>query len=212
MKKLLTEINDTIRQNKFNYLIILLFLCIGIVFGVCSVKYMNGADKNDLINYFNTFMEGTRNETINYSDLLFSVVTKVLFIFIPVLVLGYTFWGTPVILIIVFIKGFTLGYTFSFLINTLEQKGILLALASIIPQNIIYIPCLILISIISIKTANYRFRKRFLKNKNNSMIIEPCGKIIFTLMIFCAVAVLIETFICPRLIKIIVWEVNIRRG
>ena len=51
MKKLLTEINDTIRQNKFNYLIILLFLCIGIVFGVCSVKYMNSTDKNDLINY-----------------------------------------------------------------------------------------------------------------------------------------------------------------
>lgn len=204
MKKLLTEINDTIRQNKFNYLIILLFLCIGIVFGVCSVKYMNGADKNDLVNYFNTFMEDTRNETINYSDLLLNVIIKVLCIFIPILLLGYTFWGTPIILIIDFVKGFTLGYTFSFLINTLEKKGVLLALVSIIPQNIIYIPCLILISIISIKTSNYKFKQRFLKNKNNGMIIEHGSKEFFTIMIFCAVAVLIETFICPSLIKIIV--------
>lgn len=204
MKKLLTEINDTIRQNKFNYLIILLFLCIGIVFGVCSVKYMNSTDKNDLINYFNTFMEGTRNETINYSDLLLSIVIKVLCIFIPILILGYTFWGTPIILIIDFIKGFTLGYTFSFLINTLEKKGILLALASVIPQNIIYIPCIILMSIISIKTANYRFKYRFLKSKNIGIIMENSKKMIFTLILFCVVAMLVEAFVCPSLIKIIV--------
>ena len=75
---------------------------------------------------------------------------------------------------------------------------------SSVPSNIIYIPCIILMSIISIKTANYRFKHRFLKSKNIGIIMGNSKKMIFTLILFCVVAMFIEAFVCPSLIKIIV--------
>lgn len=203
MKKLFEEINNTFRENKFNYFVILLFLCIGVVFGICTVKYMSVSDKNDLINYFNIFMESTRNESIEYTNLFFSVASKISLIVIPIFILGFTFWGTPVILVIDFIKGFTLGYTFAFLINTLDNKGLLLAFVSIIPQNIIYVPCIILLSIISMKIANYKFKKKFLKINNQPELtnLQKNYVLLFFLLFF---GIIIETFVCPSIIKLVV--------
>lgn len=204
MNVLMSRFNATLRNSKGYFFIVLIMFCLGISFGLYTVKYMGPSDKNDLMNYFSSFTNSIENESINYGSLLFEVVKKNMILILPVIILGLTFFGDPIILIIVLLKGFTLSYTFSFITTTFEGKGIGLAMAAIIPQNLIYIPCIILLSVISIGMSTEKFKERFFKSSKNKNTVSNGVLYKFLMIIlFFTLGMLIETYISPSLIKFV---------
>jgi len=204
MNYLLTRLNATFRDKKAYFFIVLIMFCLGISFGLYTVKYMGTSDRNDLTNYFFSFTNYIGNEPVNYGNLLFEVIKKNILIIVPIFLLGLTFFGAPIILILDLLKGFTLGYTFSFMVTTFEGKGIGLALVSVVPQNLIYIPCFIALSVISLSMSTERFKGRFLKNGKNK---APFGdgvlnKLIIIIILF-VIGILVETYVSPSLIKFV---------
>ena len=204
MNYLLTKLNDTFKDKKAYFFIVLIMFCLGISFGLYTVKYMGASDRNDLTNYFFSFTNNVGSEPINYGRLLFEVIKKNIIILIPIFVLGLTFFGAPIILILDLLKGFTLGYTFSFMVTTFEGKGLGLALVSIIPQNIIYIPCFIALSVISLSMSTEKFKIRYFKygNIKTSFLGDVLNKLVMIIILF-AIGILIETYISPSLIKFV---------
>lgn len=204
MNVLMSRFNATLRDSKGYFFIVLIMFCLGISFGLYTVKYMGLSDKNDLMSYFSSFTNSIENESINYGNLLFEVVKKNIILIVPIIILGLTFFGDPIILIIDLLKGFTLGYTFSFIATTFEGKGVGLAIAAIIPQNLIYIPCTIALSIISIGMSTEKFKVRFFKNSksNNTVSNGVLYKFILIIVLF-TLGMLIETYISPNLIKFV---------
>ena len=204
MNYLLTRLNATFRDKKAYFFIVLIMFCLGISFGLYTVKYMGANDRNDLTNYFFSFTKYIGNEPVNYGNLLFEVIKKNIIIIVPIFLLGLTFFGAPIILILDLLKGFTLGYTFSFMVTTFEGKGIGLALASVIPQNLIYIPCFIALSVISLSMSTERFKGRFLKNGKNKIPFEDgvLNKLIIIIILF-VIGILVETYLSPSLIKFV---------
>ena len=204
MNMVMNRFNATIRDSKGYFFIVLIMFCLGISFGLYTVKYMGLADKNDLLNYFSSFTNSIENESINYGNLLFEVIKKNIILIVPIIVLGLTFFGDPIILIIDLLKGFTLGYTFSFVATTFNGKGIGLAIAALIPQNLIYIPCIIALSIISMGMSTEKFKGRFFKNSKNKTTVSNgiLYKFVLIIVLF-TLGMLIETYISPNLIKFV---------
>lgn len=204
MNVIMSRFNATLRDSKGYFFIVLIMFCLGISFGLYTVKYMGLSDRNDLMNYFSSFTNSIENESINYGSLLFEVIKKNIIIILPIIILGLTFFGDPIILIIDLLKGFTLGYTFSFIATTFEGKGVGLAIAAIIPQNLIYIPCIIALSVISMGMSTEKFKERFFKSSKNKGTVSNgvLYKLIVVIVLF-TLGMLIETYISPNLIKFV---------
>ena len=199
------KVNIGFNSRKDYFFIVLIMFCLGLSFGLYTVKYMGPADKNDLINYFTSFANSLGNDQINYGSLLVEVVKKNVIIILPIFLVGLTFFGGPVILIIDLLKGFILGYTFSFMATVFQGKGFGLAMISIIPQNLIYIPCIIGLSIIGLSMSTESFKRRFFKkNKGDSLFSEGIVKKLAVISVLFIAGILVETYISPMLIKFVV--------
>lgn len=199
------KVNIGFNSRKGYFFIVLIMFCLGLSFGLYTVKYMGPADKNDLINYFTSFANSLGNDQINYGSLLVEVVKKNVIIILPIFLVGLTFFGGPVILIIDLLKGFILGYTFSFMTTVFQGKGFGLAMISIIPQNLIYIPCIIGLSIIGLSMSTESFKRRFFKkNKGDSLFSEGIVKKLAVISVLFIAGILVETYISPMLIKFVV--------
>lgn len=198
------KMNIGFNSRRGYFFIVLIMFCLGLSFGLYTVKYMGQADKNDLINYFTSFAKSLEENQINYGSLLIEVMKKNLIIILPIFLVGLTFFGGPVILIIDLLKGFILGYTFSFMATLFQGKGFGLAIISIIPQNLIYIPCIIGLSIIGLSMSTENFKRKFFKkNKGDSPFSEGTLKKLAIITILFIVGMFVETYISPILMKFV---------
>ena len=108
--EIISKLNLNKKENKFLYFMVFIFFCVGIALGTYIVKYMNLNDANDLTSYFSTFTASIAKDSVNSGALLMSVLKKNLILIAIIVILSFTVFGSPVILLVDLIKGFTLGY------------------------------------------------------------------------------------------------------
>lgn len=77
MNYVVDKVNTIFRDKKAYFFIVLMMFCLGISFGLYTVKYMGESDKNDLMSYLNSFTTSIQGQPINYTQLLFEVIKKV---------------------------------------------------------------------------------------------------------------------------------------
>ena len=206
--EIISKLNLNKKENKFYYFMVFIFFCVGIALGTYIVKYMSARDATDLTSYFSTFTESIAKEAVNNKVLLFNILKKNLMLITIIIALSFTVFGTPIILLLDLVKGFTLGYTFSFLISTFDGKGLWLALASTIPQNIIYIPCFIALSIVGIEFSSTKLKDKFFnKGKVNTIVERELILKIGVLACVFIIGTLIEAYLGPNIIKFVVTNV-----
>lgn len=205
---LIEKLNSNFRENKIFYLLVLTFFFVGILLGSYTIKYMDGVDAKDLADYFTGFIKSINVEEVKTNELLISIIKNNIIIILLIIALGFTVFGAPIILIIDLIKGFTLGYTFSFLLTTFDGKGIWIALTSRVPQNIFYIPFFIGISIISLELSSVKLKEKFFNGIGSSklMLNGLVMKLSFFVILF-AIGVIIECYMSPGLIRMVVTKV-----
>lgn len=205
---IINKLNLSKKENKFFYFMVFIFFCVGIALGTYIVKYMRSSDASDLTSYFSTFAQSIVKEPVNNKALLLNVLKKNLILLTVLITISFTVFGTPIILLLDLIKGFTLGYTFSFLISTFEGKGLWLALVATIPQNIIYIPCFIALSIVGIEFSSTKLKDKFFNKGKVNTIVER--ELIFKIGVFACIFIIgtfIEAYLCPNIIKFVVTNV-----
>jgi stage II sporulation protein M len=167
---------------------------------------MNNIENSSLTSYISSFSENITKGDFKYRIIIADIIKNNVALLIAVWFLGLTMVGIPVILFIDVIKGFTLGFTISFIIKSLGVKGISIVLLGILPQNIIYIPCIIVSSVISMS-----FSLNILKDKMNKQwmnnIWVKIASYSFTFVLIIAVmffGFILEAYATPNLIKIII--------
>ncbi len=149
-----------IRSNFLLYFICTLFLCVGIMTGYMSTKSLTDVQNMELLNYLNGFFQLFSNTEVSNSGVFVQSLTNNFWVCFIIWIMGATFIGIPIILILITLRGFIFGFTLSFLVNNLQKKGITFAMLSLLPSNIFILPALIIIGVVAINFALYVFRNR----------------------------------------------------
>lgn len=207
--KLLEHIN----KNLIVYLVTILFLCIGIVIGIYSVKYMGDVERNQLISYLNGSFQNITLLEGNNKYVLFEAIKNNLFTVLVIWFLGLSMLGIPLILVIDLFKGFTIGFTSSIVINGLGSKGILINLLTIFPQNIIYIFCIIISSVISMEFSFTLLKSNSLKSINNTntnlaQIVSYSILFMFIIVVM-FIGILLEVYVLPDILNLVSYNGSI---
>ncbi|MBZ9635899.1 stage II sporulation protein M [Clostridium sp. FP1] len=200
---LISNINKHIQENFWLYIISILCVFTGIILGIYSVKYMGEIEQNDLVNYLMNFIDPSNTSGISYKLIFFQSLKNNLPVIIFLWFLGLTIVGIPIIIIIDLLKGFTVGFTFSFMISGLGKSGIGIAVLGVLPQNLIYIPCIIFASVVSMEFSIMLLKDKFNKQWTSSISsrIIYYSVIFIVLIAFLFIGIIIESYIAPYFIK-----------
>ncbi len=174
MRKKRNEIFLTIKEDILNntksYFIVLIIFAVGVFLGVMFINQMQ--DKGDVEKYINTYIDETKG--LQNGDYLGELQQDILSNIGLVLALwfaGTTIIGIPIVLGIILVRGFCLGYTIASCVFVLGQlKGIIFILITIFLQNIIFIPALMILGVSSIKLYKSIIKDRRKENIKLSIL------------------------------------------
>ena len=203
------KLKSNIRINKNLFVFLVVIIAVGIAAGSVFVTVLNNEDKVMVSDYLNNFLNNLNSNNLNYSGTLVNTLIFTLGGAFLIWLLGISVIGFILILLFLFIKAFALGFSIGSIIINFNFKGILIALAYIVPHHIINMMIFLLISSYAL-ILSYRLINSFTKKKS----FEFKGifnKYLFVLgfsLILLLISVLYEVYGAPKLINLIVSLLN----
>ena len=205
MKKIMDKLFNLVRFDKRYVLFCLILVILGIVCGSIFVVILNSSDKSLVIEYIETFVDTIKNNNFNYIDTLKNtLIINYLVIFI-ISILGFTYFLTPINILILFYKAFVIGFSLSSFVLTYKIKGLLLSIIYIFPHLIINILLFSLLIAFTLKLS-LKMINSIIKKKDVNMRLY-FNKYLYTgLFIFIVLTMtsLYESFVAPYLLKLVV--------
>lgn len=182
---------------------IVLFI-VGVVFGAIVVNALADGQKTDLFNYLKGFFALVNDNHLADSAYVtwHSIATNIKLLGL-IWILGLSIIGLPVIVVLLFLKGFTIGFTVGFLVDNFASKGLMFAILAVLPQNIIIVPSLLIAGVAGIAFSLMLVRSRFTQNMPLYQKFLAYTLLILTLGVCLVLASFIEGYVSPFLMKII---------
>ncbi|MGE5396886.1 MAG: stage II sporulation protein M [Chitinophagales bacterium] len=197
------SIKDHIKNNFWQYLILIVIFVLGLIAGEMKVSNLTGGTRGHLIGLLNSFMTEQGGVTGRPEMLLPTILNQIKTVGL-IWFLGLTVIGVPFILGLVFTRAFSLGFTIGFLVEEKGRLGWLVALASVFPQNLIYLPVLLVGSLFSLNFSMYIIKGQ-LRNISDfwrSLLLYTL--LMALVMAFFIVGALVEAYISPWFLSLIV--------
>jgi len=149
-----------LRHNFFKYLMLVVIFALGIMAGEMKSVNLGAETKSHLLTLIDQLIDQgitlDRGENLLLAAAASQIKTVGLMWF-----LGLTVVGVPLILGLIFVRAFSLGFTLGFLVQQKGNLGLVVALASVLPQNLIYVPFLLMGAVVSLNFSLYLVRGRF---------------------------------------------------
>ncbi|WP_238473271.1 stage II sporulation protein M [Desulforamulus profundi] len=192
---------SSLRESWPIYLLALVTLTAGICFGNWGAHNLDSGQAGQLSVVLDSFVNQVGTVAVDRSQVVKSTITNNLFFIGLIYFLGLTVIGTPAILALLFARGFSLGFTVGFLTKERAGEGVVIALTSVLPQNILLMPAVFMAGVAAL-SFSWLLIRRFL-NSRNPVLPGLIGYHLLILVVCCiaAAAGLVEAFITPDLIK-----------
>lgn len=186
------------------YVFVSVLFIIGVVFGALLVNALSEEQSKEMAQYLGQFFQLIEQEDELAGKTLFLETFKSHLKWLLLIgLLGISVIGLPVILILDFIKGVLLGFTVGYFVGQLSWKGMLFALVTIAPQNLIIIPAIIICSVSGISLSMFLVRNRLSPRRSGhlSQQFKSYVMMVLTLVLIVCGASLFEAFLTPVLMK-----------
>ncbi len=196
------ELINKIRQNKLVTLLIIIMI-ISIILGILFPAIITKEDKSLIIDSVKTFISGIKQNNINYLSGILQSISNNSLVTILVWILGISIIGIPLILLIIFFKGFLVGFSFTSILITYGISGIIKAIIYTLP-NIGNLLATFLLGYYAITFSIMIFKNIFKKeNRNWQPIVKRYIKIGLFFLIFSILISLVECFLIPKILYFI---------
>lgn len=205
MKKYMDKLRSNIRINKNLFVFLVVIIAVGVASGSIFVTVLNDSDKTMVSDYLNNFFNNLNSNNLNYSGTLINTLIFTIGLAILIWILGISVIGFILILLFLFIKAFALGFSVGSIIINFNFKGILIALAYVVPHHIIDLMIYLLISSYAL-VLSYRLISSFTKKKSFDFkgIFNRYLFILGFSLIILLFSALYEVYLAPSLINMIV--------
>lgn len=199
------EISKLVLPNKkINYFTVSI-LILGFLCGCIFLILLSNDDKTSTINqvtsYFNGIKDGSFNSGLAFKN---NLIINYLYI-ISIWVLGLSLIGLLFNIFIIYIKGFVVGFTISAMMLSFKIKGILSATLYLLFGQIFNILIILLVGIYSFSFSIQLIKILSSKKKvKNTGVVRKYLIILIGAIIFTFITSMLETFVLPNIIKIII--------
>jgi stage II sporulation protein M len=112
------RIRQHLKDNSFQYMLVLGIFIFGLMLGFLNVKGLDNEVQQLLVR-----------------NILAAAFIKQAETLLSVWLLGLTVIGLPLIMVVIFLRAFSLGFTLGFLIQQKAGTGVLVSLVSVLPQS-----------------------------------------------------------------------------
>lgn len=189
-----------IENNLREYIVFTVIFLIGIVIGVIFINNVSENQGLEITNYITSFVSSLKeNNEINNFVLLKDSIKKNVVLATILWFMGSTVIGISIVYLIVAFRGFCLGYTISSMIATFGLwKGILFILSTIFLQYIIFIPCIIALSVSGMRLHNSIMKDR----RKENIKLEVLRHTVFCafILVFMIISSFIEVFVSKNIL------------
>ena len=167
------------------------------------VGFLGPEQKKELLKYLDIFLNGLSQWDYDPTVLVQQAIYNNLKIIFSIWFLGLTVIGVPFILLLLFFRGFAMGFTIGFLVRQKALQGLMISLLAIIPPSLINIPATILGAAAAISFSCWLVKGR---DKGTSSILQQFIAYCFIMLVISllvSVMGLVEALISPTFIKLI---------
>ena len=205
MRRSMSRASELITSSGISFAAAVFFFILGISAGIFTELMMTSAEKQGMISYLDKYFLLTSPDKLTFSDIFLQSAGNNLGLLFVMLLSGFTAIGFPVALAALVYKGMALGFSAALVIDSMSFKGIAIVFTSMIPQNLIIIPALIIAGVAALNVAFHTISNRRFGIKKS--LAESSGSYL-TINVVLAAAILvgcfIESFLSPLLTRLIV--------
>lgn len=187
------------------YVFVAMLFVTGVVFGAVLVQALTLEQKQEIArhlgHFFHTIDQGAEGDFSGKHSFLQALSLNLKWVGI-IWIFGLSVIGLPLIFALDFAKGVLIGFSVGFMVGQFSWKGMLFALASIAPQNLVLIPVILTASVAAISFSIHLVKNRFIQRSGSIYpIFVKYSTTILTLALIVVVVSLFEAYVSPVIMK-----------
>jgi stage II sporulation protein M len=200
--KLRLRLKEHFRENRIQYCVVAALFILGIIIGAFKAGDLESPVRERLLAMIDAYV-GDQGGVYGLTVFISALITQGRYI-LAIWALGLTVIGIPIILAVIFMRGFSLGFTTSFLFKEKAAQGVLLSLISLLPQNLIYIPILLVLSVLAVNFSLYVVRGRSYRKASLGVSLLGYTSVVGALSLVFILGAFVEAYLVPWLVDIFI--------
>lgn len=192
-----------VSSNSVKYFFLILCLVTGIAAGALFVNALPAEKSDELMTVISGFCTGISDGQIRIAETFHSSMINNLRTVAILYICAMSIYLLPIIYLHIAAKGFVIGFTVGFMSLFFGGKGFLFILVSVLPQSIILLPAIMIMSVISLNFAldkRKTSRNSFLKDDRRRELLRFTYST-FAVCVVMLISAAIDSFVIPVFVK-----------
>lgn len=204
MKKIWDKTFKKIHTNKRMLVFLFTLLFMAVLFGSFFATKLSTNDLEEIKSSLDTFFSMTKQNKLNPLPAFFQSFGANMMFTIVIWILGISVIGAPLMIVLFFMKAFTLGFTIASMIKIYHLKGLLYSLIYIFPHQVINLLVFIFFIMFSMSLSITLFQA--LLKKKTVDFSKVMNRYVFILAITIGILIitsLLEIYLMPFLFRMV---------